>query len=790
MAIADDISVAVNGDIRYTGSGTTYTVLELHRFLQDLADEETASGDDLLHIIDDTPSERSTDNIITLVNGYQIDSVLAEYLYDGSVSQGTGVTEEVFSGLVVVGSVETGTELQIIQNDTVLKNFWGTGINVDAANNIIMRILVKTREFGVDIDGRRLRVQARELGDSYGEFSLQAGLGNNTAAIFTNADLNNATIESTIAGWTTVSNTEGLRLLDVDGDTVDEEYYSEWDLGSQTINDLYERTKWLQKRALAEDSNAETGNDFIVGNGTSTGQAQAFAVGGNATRLVRARFKLKKVLAPTGALTFVLYAHSGTFGVSSIPTGAALATSEEFEVADLTTAYQEIELRFIGDQSVEMTASTSYVIAVEYTGGDASNYVDVEGDTTGTHAGNQSDEAAATWTPAAAEDLWFEVYSSSTLQGRPGELHRGPTHSFPYNTEVGGPFTENEILAYGTTFAYDTESGGPFVVGEILRFSNSGSIGVLLQLTDNGADGTMVVAIQPGSGTVVDPDTITGDTSTATAEVNGAVAGAAAVGGTAILLALDDDGTVGNFFVQVLTGVAPVDTLLLTGITSLATALVNGVPVARTISPSFIGASTGSAIIGSYGIGIEPADLTASDQLFDLSNSLVLPPNNVTFTVFGLEVGEDRVLVGPEALGVLEVDQLTLLTTLSGGTETAVVLTSAIPTDTPTTGTIRIQLDSGVYRRIAYLSYTGSTFTIASTSFVADPATNPRNVFISYIDKLAGAVSEAFTGVYLADRALFIRVRDGGVSPIKTFETTGTLTNAGGSTTAIRTTDA
>jgi len=62
--------------------------------------------------------------------------------------------------------------------------------------------------------------------------------------------------------------------------------------------------------------------------------------------------------------------------------------------------------------------------------------------------------------------------------------------------------------------------------------------------------------------------------------------------------------------------------------------------------------------------------------------------------------------------------------------------------------------------------------------------------FISYIDELAGGTTATFTAVYNADRSLFIRVRDGGGTPIKTFETTGTLGSAGGSTTAIRTSDA
>ena len=53
MAIADDFSVAVNGDIRHVSGTSHYTVLALHRFLQDLADDPAASGNDLLDITRD-----------------------------------------------------------------------------------------------------------------------------------------------------------------------------------------------------------------------------------------------------------------------------------------------------------------------------------------------------------------------------------------------------------------------------------------------------------------------------------------------------------------------------------------------------------------------------------------------------------------------------------------------------------------------------------------------------------------------------------------------------------------
>ena len=127
---------------------------------------------------------------------------------------------------------------------------------------------------------------------------------------------------------------------------------------------------------------------------------------------------------------------------------------------------------------------------------------------------------------------------------------------------------------------------------------------------------------------------------------------------------------------------------------------------------------------------------------------------------------------------------------------TSIQVSPAIPTDTPSSGTIRVKCNSGIWKRIAYSSYSGDIFTITSTDFSSDNANSGNSCFISYIDKLAdgapdgnGKVTASFTSVYLADRSLFIRVRDGGGTPIKTFETTGTLGSAGGSATAIRTPD-
>ncbi|REK56943.1 MAG: hypothetical protein DWQ49_09555 [Bacteroidetes bacterium] len=875
MAIADDISVATNGNIRWTGSSSTYTVLEFHRFLQDLADDAVASGDDLLDITSDTPSDRSTDNIISLLGSYNIDDEVSEHLYDGSISQNSG--DDVYSGLVVVGSVESGTELQIIQDHKPLSPFWGTGLNPDSANNIIMQIMVKTRSGGADIDGKKLRVQARELGDTYAEFELTAGLGNSTAAVFTSSDLNNGTAEATIAGWTTIVNTEGFQLIDITGDGTDEEYYAQWDTGSQTINDVYERTKWIQKRGLSVDSNADTGSDFIVDNATITGQGQEFTASANAEKLVRAVFPLKVGAGtPTGTMVAELY-DSDDAGTAA-PTGAVLATSETIETSRLTNSYQDFT--FVFNDNVTLTASQAYFIVIRHADGTAGDYVHVQGlATTGTHAGNRAEDNGG-WTGDADDDLNFDVFGSPPIHSISGELFRGITHEIVYDTEASGPFTEDEILFWGTAVTYDNLSGS-FTVGEYVTFDNAGTIvngGKVLKDT-----GTVVtVALEDISGsTLADGYQITGLDSAATADINVTINDQDKAGGEGILLALDDNGSDGDFYIQLISGSAPVDNLAIEGRSSGATAAVNATVTSRTISPEFIGTSTGSNIIGAYGIAFDIDDVGASDQFFDLTNTLRQPPNNVTFTVTGLVDGEDRVLVGPRQAGVLDKDQLSLNTTLSAADESSVVATAAIPSETPAAGTIRVELDSGIYKRVRYSSFTGSTFTIiADQTFVdgdvtvgtdnvnitahgflvgdhvqltnsggalpaglatatdyyiirvdadnikfansvanaiagtavditaaagggthtveaqartfdSDNATSTNNIFISYIDNLADSATElSFTAVYTSDRDLFVRVRDGGSTPIKTFESPATFGNANASIAAIRTSDA
>jgi len=267
-------------------------------------------------------------------------------------------------------------------------------------------------------------------------------------------------------------------------------------------------------------------------------------------------------------------------------------------------------------------------------------------------------------------------------------------------------------------------------------------------------------------------------------------------GGTGQMLAIDNTtaSSATKMYIQLLTGSAPAGSTLITGGTSSATATTSGTATERTVestSAPGLGVSTGSAIIGAYGVGVTPADLGPNDKVFDLTNTQVTPPNNVTFSVTGLISGEDRVLVGPSSGGTtLDTAQLASATAVSAGAVPGTfTVSTTIPSDTPASGTIRVEDDSGFYVLVNYTGFSGSDFTGCTGTF-ANASASGKNVFISYIDELASAASATFTAVYNADRDLVVKVRDGGASPIKEFITGATLGTNGGSVAAIRTSDA
>ena len=267
--IASDWTVNAAHDIRYIGAdhgvaGASYaTVIEFHRWLQDLADDASASGDDILDITDLTPSGRDTDNIINLLGTYNIDDTASQHLYDGSILQNGG--NDVWDGIVNYGN--EGINIQLLQNGALIADdFWNStpdgetlsGLNRDLVQGISHRFMVKTRTAGTNIDNKRILGMTREFGKTYGEFNINATASGNNVLALTNAnDGNNNTIIDTVAAWkgvgiNDINNVEGYQGIDINNDSVDEFYYAQWNKGSHSTNDLYEYTKWATRTGTSE----------------------------------------------------------------------------------------------------------------------------------------------------------------------------------------------------------------------------------------------------------------------------------------------------------------------------------------------------------------------------------------------------------------------------------------------------------------------------------------------------------------------------------------------------------
>jgi len=720
MVDADWSIDRATGNIRYIGDDHTLsggtpsyaTVIQFHRWIQAFADDAEFTDNDEHDIIDRNATERSTDNIIRLVDHtatsgvrYNVNATAIEHLYDGTIIQGSGPNEERWDGIVNFGP--PNAHIQIIQDGAVIADdFWNYGneagthtgaadqailtdstlgatvdefigytiknitdtsqalitdndattvtgqlyggtendwdasdvhhiavpLNGDAGQGISHRFMVKTRENGVDIDRRRLVGITRRYGNTYSEFKINGtGQGNNVLALSDATDLNNTTAWATIDAITDITNTEGFRLIDISGDGTDEEYYSEWTRGAQTINTFYE---------------------------------------------------------------------------------------------------------YLKAESMDSTAAT--------------------------------------------------------LNGQSGELHRGVTHSVTYDTETGAPLAvTNDKFVYGTYVNHGTVTGGPFTVGEAVHEDTATPVWKGRVVSVDGTDTSLIVDVEEG--TVGNTEGFTGQSSGATATTSAAPTGEEIqnAAGEIALFAIDDQGANGVFYGQITKGVAMIDnTRLYDPADHTDYYTCDAAATERTVSTPFVGVSTGSALIGAYGLGMVAGDTAAADTFFDLGNNPITPPNNVTFTISGAEDG-DRVLCTNNNAGDIDFAQMATNATYSA-TNVTTISVVAIPIDCPSSGTIRMERDDGLYSRHPFSARDlgADDFTITLHDFSTNNATSGNNVFITYVDKAnSGGADETFNYVYDSDRTHFVRVRNGGVTPIKTAETTGVMGTNGGSASINRISD-
>jgi hypothetical protein len=188
MAIQDDFSISATGDIRHTSGTTIYSVLDLHAWLQDLADDASSSGNDLLDILAPNPSRLDgprdaavASRLNLLTSGsvvFNIDDSASQYINFGSIKQDGGNVQ--YSGLKTIGGIVAESPIYVVQNGNKLTKFWSDGH---------IQILVKVRTSGSFIDSGDVTAFSRKWGQTYSHFdtNLAAG-GESAAALSTSVD--------------------------------------------------------------------------------------------------------------------------------------------------------------------------------------------------------------------------------------------------------------------------------------------------------------------------------------------------------------------------------------------------------------------------------------------------------------------------------------------------------------------------------------------------------------------------------------------------------------------------
>lgn len=208
MAITSaDFSVDGSGSLRSVAGSSVYSVLDLHAWLQDLADNSAPTGDDNVSILGSNPSELAGKRnaarpaALTLLNGVNIDDATSQRFQFGSVEQASGAV--LYTGINTIGSGLTGRSHYVVQNGSK----YNAGTKWWAAGPV--RALFKVKTGGALIDSGLVSVLSREWGYTFSHFVVDCSAGSEqVAALSVGADSNITRLTGNYtAGTNTVTST-------------------------------------------------------------------------------------------------------------------------------------------------------------------------------------------------------------------------------------------------------------------------------------------------------------------------------------------------------------------------------------------------------------------------------------------------------------------------------------------------------------------------------------------------------------------------------------------------------
>jgi len=484
MAISDDFNVDSSNNIRadvafIPGTHLRYSTLELHAWLQSLADDAGYVGDDEVDILDDNPSElagkrnASRPMALTLLNSFNIDDAASQWFKFGSVEQTTG--NYLYTGLKIIGSLVANSPIYIIQNGAKLTKYWADS---DTSN---FQILVKAMTGGTLIDSGNISVFSRKYGQTYSHTDVNLAAGSEqpaalSTAIDSNVDTGTMTptaaaamFSSSIGGTGTpgsspIELTWGSTSQDMGDGNGSKTYYATITLnGSTSLSDAYQALMWACSESSTITFNTVPGYRYraLPGQAYAENISAPFGQFAGGKFFVAQGYWLAGVQA-ADSKNYQLISHDGT---TIIPPTSILIEVTNVTTSDYVLAARDDGAGGILDTEYTVTASaaaTSITVTGLKSDTPASGVIRINGnrhtytDWSGTTINGLSPAVPAGGYSSASAFIPFidGVPASTTIQSAAMQFSSNFTARFRVRNGGGSP-----IVPFESTLSVTTSGG-------------------------------------------------------------------------------------------------------------------------------------------------------------------------------------------------------------------------------------------------------------------------------------------------------------------------------------------
>lgn len=289
---------------------------------------------------------------------------------------GSSVTgETIWSNIFSLGTLVSGTTLDVYQNDVQITPWWSSGQ---------FDILVKVKEASVEIDSGNLTVLARKYSTLYDHFVIDASAGRNPVPLAAFNDTNNQTAEGTVGAspYTNITITFGHYSYDLSNGNGARDYDVEVNCATLTIAQVYEYLKYVTRTGSGSTLNGVNGEYYTAVGDIRldyTGETSGPFVQGNAITSSAGGSGYIVSLIDNGATgTLVIRNVHGTFADTNTLTSAGTTATINGTPDSITQSKQAPFGTFAGGKLYAARGVKLYNMAAA----DATDYVLI--DSTGT----------------------------------------------------------------------------------------------------------------------------------------------------------------------------------------------------------------------------------------------------------------------------------------------------------------------------------------------------------------------------------------------------------------------